>query len=215
MSQIIESNKSLFFLMENATGGELSDYIETKGKLTEVESLKYFRQLVSAVKYMHSVGIAHRDIKPANALLDDRLNLKLIDFGLGNMYSGKELLETPCGSPCFAPPELITGQHYAPEPLDVWSCGVTLYNMVYGRLPFDDSSKEALYESIIKCKYPRPAGPTQGCMSMFRKIFVLDPAKRITFEEIMNDPWFLGKGTDNATKPYVPSDHDHIIGRFL
>lgn len=211
----MESNKSLFFLMENATGGELAEYIESKGKLSEDESLKYFRQLISSIKYMHSLGIAHRDIKPANALLDDRKNLKLIDFGLGNMYSGKELLETPCGSPCFASPELISGKHYAPEPLDVWSCGVTLYNMVYGTLPFDDSSKSALFESVTRCRYPLPAGPTQGCIRMIRKIFVADPAKRITLEQIVSDAWFQGKGTDVATKPYIPSDHEPVIGRYM
>lgn len=201
--------------MENATGGELSDYIESKGKLSEEESLQYFRQLVSAVKYMHSVGIAHRDIKPANMMLDERMNLKLIDFGLGNMYSGKELLETPCGSPCYAAPELISGKQYNPEILDVWSCGVSLYNMIYGVLPFDDRSKDTLYQSIMKCKYPLPSGPTQGCIRMIRKIFVSDPEKRISLSEIMNDPWFLGKGKDSSTRPYIPSDHEPIIGSYF
>ena len=194
--EIIETNKSFFFLMENATGGELSNYIESRGKLAEEEALKYFRQLVSSVKYMHSVGIAHRDIKPANILLDDRMNLKLIDFGLGNIYKPNELLETPCGSPCFASPELISGNPYEGETLDVWSCGVTLYNMVYGKLPFDDSSKEILYEAILKCKYSLPSGPSLGCCRMIRKIFVLDTNKRIRFDEIVKDPWFLGQGKD-------------------
>lgn len=200
--------------MENATGGELSSYIESKGKLSEEEALKYFRQLISAVKYMHSSGIAHRDIKPANVLLDERLNLKLIDFGLGNLYSPKQMLETPCGSPCFTAPELISGVPYAPETLDVWSCGVTLYNMIYGKLPFDEKTKEELYQKIMTCRYPLPPGPTQGCIRMIKKIFTLDPTKRITLGEIMNDPWFLGKGTDSSTKPYVPSDHQPIIGKL-
>lgn len=209
--EIIETNKSFFFLMENATGGELSTYLETKGKLSEEEALKYFRQLVSAVRYMHSVGIAHRDIKPANILLDDRQSLKLIDFGLGNIYKPNQLLETPCGSPCFAAPELISGNPYEGETLDVWSCGVTLYNMVYGRLPFDDRSKEYLYESITACRYPLPSGPSRGCIKMIQRIFVLDTKKRIRFDDIMKDPWFLGQGNNQASILYLPNDHKPVL----
>lgn len=160
---------------------------------------------------MHSVGIAHRDIKPANILLDDRQNLKLIDFGLGNLYKPNQLLETPCGSPCFASPELISGNPYEGEPLDVWSCGVTLYNMIYGKLPFDDRSKEILYDAISECRYSLPNGPSLGFMRMIRKIFVKEPEKRIRFEQIMQDPWFLGQNKDRSIKVYVPSEHAPII----
>ncbi len=105
--EIIETNKYFFFVMEYAQEGELSHYIENKEKLTEKEGCKFFQQLISAIDYLHKIGCAHRDIKPSNILIDAEFNLKLIDFGLGNLYEESEKLKTACGSPCYAAPEVM------------------------------------------------------------------------------------------------------------
>ena len=136
--ETIETYKYFFFVMEYAKLGELSDYIEKKDKLTEKEACKLFQQLISAVEYLHKLGCAHRDIKPSNILLDENLDLKLIDFGLGNLYTDGEKLKTACGSPCYAAPEIISGHDYDPISVDVWSSGITLYCMIVGCLPFDE-----------------------------------------------------------------------------
>lgn len=151
--ETIETYKYFFFVMEYAKVGELSDYIEKKDKLSEKESCKLFQQLISAVEYLHKLGCAHRDIKPSNILLDENLDLKLIDFGLGNLYSNGEKLNTACGSPCYAAPEIISGQDYDPIQVDVWSSGITLYCMTVGCLPFDEETKTQLYSKILSCSY--------------------------------------------------------------
>lgn len=139
---------------------------------------------------MHTKNISHRDIKPPNILLDENMNLKLIDFGLGSFYNQNEKLKTPCGSPCYAAPELINGEEYNPELADVWSCGITLYVMAYGNLPFDEPTKDELYDKILACKYTLPAGPHPGILKLIKRIFVLNPRRRITLEGITKDPWF-------------------------
>jgi 5'-AMP-activated protein kinase, catalytic alpha subunit len=205
--QIIENPKHYFFVTEVAPKGELSAYIKSKTRLPAEECLKYFRQLISALRYMHSKNISHRDIKPPNILLDENLNLKLIDFGLGSFYNQNEKLKTPCGSPCYAAPELINGEEYNPELADVWSCGITLYVMAYGVLPFDEPTKEELYDKILACKYTLPAGPHPGILKLIKKIFVLSPKRRITLEGITKDQWFC----DNLPANIVSNPFDSAM----
>jgi 5'-AMP-activated protein kinase catalytic alpha subunit len=112
--------------------------------LKEPEACRLFQQLISGVEYMHKMGIVHRDLKPANILLDEHNNVKIIDFGLGNLYDSSEKLNTSCGSPCYAAPELISGEEYNPLKVDIWSCGIVLYYMVAGYLPFNEGSKAEL-----------------------------------------------------------------------
>jgi len=170
-----------------------------------VDSCKYFQQLIGAISHMHQLGIAHRDIKPPNILLDGENNLKLIDFGLGIFYEGKELLNTPCGSPIYSPPELLSGKPYSGELADVWSCGVTLFNMLVGRLPFDSDNKNVLYDLIFSCKYEMPPDLNQNVVRLIRRIFVRDPDKRISIKEITKDRWFnsvnQGKYFVSVTNP--------------
>lgn len=101
---------------------------------------KFFQQIISALEYTHVHKIAHRDLKPENLLLDENQNIKLIDFGLANSMKDSYALKTACGSPNYAAPELISGKMYSGVEVDVWSCGVILYAMVCGSLPFDDDS---------------------------------------------------------------------------
>lgn len=140
----IETSKYYFFVMEYALQGELTTHIKKKKRLKEPEACRIFQQLISGVEYMHKMGIVHRDLKPANILLDEHKNVKIIDFGLGNLYDNSEKLNTSCGSPCYAAPELIAGEEYNPLKVDIWSCGIVLYYMVAGYLPFNEGSKAEL-----------------------------------------------------------------------
>lgn len=165
--------------MEFAENGELSDYIESRNKLPEEEAAKFFKQLIEAVRYLHEIGCAHRDIKPSNILVDWRKDIKLIDFGLGNLYVEDEQLKTACGSPCYAAPEIISGELYDPISVDLWSSGITLYAMLCGYLPFDEESKTALYEKILQCKFAIPKYLSSSAADLLKKLLVRDVKKRL------------------------------------
>ena len=117
--EIIENSKKIYLVMEYASGGELFDYISNNGKLTEQEACKFYQQLVSGIEYLHNLNIVHRDLKPENLLLDYNKNIKIVDFGLSNIYKANELLKTSCGSPCYAAPEMIANKKYIPLCVDI------------------------------------------------------------------------------------------------
>ena len=143
--EIIETPKQLFLIMEYVSGGELFDYIVKKQKLKEVEACKFFQQIICGIEYLHELGIVHRDLKPENLLLDYQRKIRLVDFGLSNTYKQGETLKTACGSPCYAAPEMIKGEAYFGSRVDIWSCGVILFAMVAGYLPFEDCDTNKLY----------------------------------------------------------------------
>lgn len=159
-------------------------------RLSEIESCKLFRELISAVEYLHEIGCAHRDIKPSNILIDEDKNLKLIDFGLGNLYTEEEKLKTSCGSPCYAAPEIINGELYNPITVDVWSSGITLYAMLCGFLPFDEDSKSVLYKKILACDYTIPKFVSSEAQDLIKKILVRPINQRYTISQIKQHPWF-------------------------
>ena len=139
--------------MEYASGGELFDYIVANQKVKEPEAAKFFHQIIAGVEYLHKLNIVHRDLKPENLLLDHNKNIKLVDFGLSNTYKKGETLKTACGSPCYAAPEMIAGERYHGSKVDVWSCGVILYAMVCGFLPFEDPDTAKLYRKILSGEF--------------------------------------------------------------
>lgn len=188
--EVIETKEYYYFVMECAEQGELSAYIENRKKLPEKEACKFFQQLIGAVNYLHKLGCAHRDVKPSNILIDANNDIKLIDFGLGNLYDENEKLKTACGSPCYAAPEIISGEAYDPITIDIWSSGITLYAMLCGHLPFDDESKSVLYDKILACQFaiPRHLSPTAA--DLLSKILVRKVSDRLTIEQIMEHPWF-------------------------
>ncbi|XP_076628518.1 maternal embryonic leucine zipper kinase [Colletes latitarsis] len=189
--QVIETETHYFMVMEYCSGGELFDHIVEKNRLSETESRKFFRQIVSAVAYLHSLGYAHRDLKPENVLLDREENLKLIDFGLcAKPKNGIEShLQTSCGSPTYAAPELILGKKYLGSEVDIWSMGVLLYALLCGFLPFDDNSIENLYRKILSGKYDEPSWLSSSSRRLIRAMLQIDPKKRITIQELCNHPW--------------------------
>ena len=186
-------------ITEYAEGGELFNYILEKNNLSEKESRNIFHQLIDAIYYLHQMGICHRDLKPENILFDTkkRDKIKIIDFGLSNLYitglNKEELLETPCGSPGYAPPEMILGNKYKGVLTDIWSSGIILYAMICGCLPFDDESEDGLYSKIIKgeFEYPNHINISKEVKNLINKILVIDPKKRISIEEIRKTAWFM------------------------
>lgn len=148
--KVISTPTDIFMVMEYVSGGELFDYIVKHGKLTEDKARRFFQQIMSGVEYCHRHNVVHRDLKPENLLLDQNLNVKIADFGLSNVMNDGEFLRTSCGSPNYAAPEVISGKLYAGPEVDIWSCGVILYALLCGTLPFDDEHVPALFRKI-KC----------------------------------------------------------------
>ncbi|KAG7174330.1 5'-AMP-activated protein kinase catalytic subunit alpha-2-like, partial [Homarus americanus] len=146
--QVISTPTDIFMVMEYASGGELFDYIKKRGKLKESEARRFFQQIISGVDYCHRHMVVHRDLKPENLLLDHNLHVKIADFGLSNIMVDGEFLRTSCGSPNYAAPEVISGKLYAGPEVDVWSCGIILYALLCGTLPFDDEHVPSLFRKI-------------------------------------------------------------------
>lgn len=143
-------------IMEYCNGGELFDYIVKSTRLSEKQACKFYLELISGIEYIHQSGVCHRDLKPENLLLDYDLTLKIVDFGLSNMYEQGATLKTACGSPCYAAPEMIAGKRYHGLRTDIWSSGVVFYAMVCGYLPFEDPKTSNLYKKIMSADYTLP-----------------------------------------------------------
>lgn len=144
--------------MEHANAGELFDYIVRNDRVDDINAAKFFHQILEGVQHLHELGVCHRDLKPENLLLEKgKHNIKIIDFGLSNMYqNAQDTLKTACGSPCYAAPEMIAGKDYKGLQVDIWSCGVILYAMLCGYLPFEDPNTDKLYKKILDCDYSIP-----------------------------------------------------------
>ncbi len=140
--------------------------------------------------YIHKLGICHRDLKPENLLIDFDGSLKVVDFGLSNMYEQGNTLKTACGSPCYAAPEMIAGNRYHGLKSDIWSCGVVLYAMLCGFLPFEDQKTSNLYKKILSAEYTLPKFLSSDAKDIIQKIFVTDPEKRISIEALRKHPWY-------------------------
>ncbi|CAP72646.1 uncharacterized protein PODANS_2_770 [Podospora anserina S mat+] len=187
---VIKTPTEIIMVLEYA-GGELFDYIVQHGKMREDEARRFFQQMLCAVEYCHRHKIVHRDLKPENLLLDENLNVKIADFGLSNIMTDGNFLKTSCGSPNYAAPEVIGGKLYAGPEVDVWSCGVILYVLLVGRLPFDDEHIPSLFAKIAKGSYMVPTWMSPGASTLIKKMLVVNPVQRATIEEIRQDPWFL------------------------
>ncbi|CAM9389708.1 unnamed protein product, partial [Phaeothamnion confervicola] len=175
--EVIDTPSDIFVVMEHAPGGELFDYIVSKGRPSPEEAQRLFQQIVSAVEYCHFHNIVHRDLKPENLLLDTDNNLKIADFGLSNMMRDGEFLRTSCGSPNYAAPEVIMGNLYAGPEVDVWSCGVILYACLCGSLPFDDESIPSLFKKIKSGMYSLPSHLSPMTRDLIPRMLVVDPMK--------------------------------------
>ncbi|CAD8078409.1 unnamed protein product [Paramecium sonneborni] len=189
MKEILEDENCIYLITEYVSGGELFNYIVQKKRLTDRESRHIFRQIINSISYLHTLGIIHRDLKPENILMRDDNDICLIDFGLSMEVTTGQLLVTPCGSPCYAAPEMLEGLNYDGTKTDIWSCGVILYAMLCGYLPFDEENTEDLYEKIKECQYTIPNSLHQDAKDLIKKILVFED-QRISIEQIKNHPFF-------------------------
>ena len=188
--EILETPKHIFIIIEYCEGKDLMDYILTKSKLTEIESLKLFQQLINTLLYLHSQNITHRDIKIDNMLLDKNKNLKLVDFGLSTYYSDDKLLNQPCGTVVYAAPEVLEGKEYHGMLADVWSSGIVLYGMLSGFLPFCDNDDEINKKNVLKGKIEIPNFFPPLVIDLLSHMLQENPIKRFTLQDIRDHPWF-------------------------
>ncbi|XP_041674658.1 MAP/microtubule affinity-regulating kinase 4-like [Drosophila eugracilis] len=201
--QVIESERTLYLVMEYASRGELFDHLVKNGRMRERDARVIFRQLVSAIQYCHSKFVVHRDLKAENLLLDQNMNIKIADFGFGNTFDPNAQLETFCGSPPYAAPELFMGRKYAGPEVDAWSLGVVLYTLVSGSLPFDGGTLKELRERVLRGKYRVPYYISMDCENLMRKFLVLNPAKRTSLSAVMSDKWInLGHEEGERLRPF-------------
>ncbi|KAL7749632.1 Protein kinase [Sorochytrium milnesiophthora] len=217
--EVISTPSDIVMVMEYA-GGELFDLISERGRVSENDARRFFQQIISAIAYCHSHNIVHRDLKPENLLLSqpmfstagtvpassssssgkssaghnplssDGVNVKVADFGLSNTLTDGDFLKTSCGSPNYAAPEVISGKLYAGPEVDVWSCGVILYVMLCGRLPFDDEYIPNLFRKINEGIFTIPSYLSTDAKQLLMAMLVVDPLKRITIADIQKHPWY-------------------------
>ncbi|CAN6219660.1 unnamed protein product [Urochloa humidicola] len=209
--EVSASKTKIYMVLEYVNGGELFDKIALKGKLTEKEGRKLFQQLMDAVGYCHEKGVYHRDLKPENVLVDAKGNIKVSDFGLSALPQNQwkdGLLHTTCGSPNYIAPEVLLNKGYDGSMADIWSCGVILYVMLTGNLPFDDQNVVVLYQKILKGNAHIPKWLSQGAQDMLRKILDPNPDTRIGVDGIRAHDWFK-----QGYAPAVPYNDDEDISR--
>uniref|UniRef100_G3TYX0 non-specific serine/threonine protein kinase n=1 Tax=Loxodonta africana TaxID=9785 RepID=G3TYX0_LOXAF len=187
--EVIENEHALYIVMEYASGRDLFYHLVNHGFMSEKEAQTKFQQIVSAVKYCHDKRIVHRDLKTENLLLDKRMNIKLADFGLGTEFITGSKLDTFCGTPPYSARELLQGEKYDGPPVDVWSLGVILYFMVTGSLPFRGKTLTKLREQVLQGQYHVPFHMSSQCQHLLSKIFIRDPRKRATLEDILSHLW--------------------------
>jgi len=179
--------------MEHANAGELFDYIVKYDRVDDINAANFFNQILEGVEHLHANGVCHRDLKPENLLLEkNSTNLKIIDFGLSNLYSKPtDTLQTACGSPCYAAPEMIAGKDYNGLSVDIWSCGVILFAMLCGYLPFEDPNTDKLYKKICNCDYSIPNYISESGKDLIRKILNTNTEERYNLMQIRSHPWFV------------------------
>ncbi|KAF3449976.1 hypothetical protein FNV43_RR06055 [Rhamnella rubrinervis] len=193
MYEVMASKTKIYIVLEFVTGGELFDKIASKGRLKEDEARKYFQQLICAVDYCHSRGVFHRDLKPENLLLDVNGTLKVSDFGLSALPQQVRedgLLHTTCGTPNYVAPEVINNKGYDGAKADLWSCGVILFVLMAGYLPFEESSLMALYKKIFKADFSCPPWFSTSAKKLIKRILDPNPETRITIAEVIENEWF-------------------------
>ncbi|KAL5062484.1 hypothetical protein RYX36_024221 [Vicia faba] len=212
--EVMASKTKIYIVLELVSGGELFDKIATNGRLKEDEARSYFQQLINAVDYCHSRGVYHRDLKPENLMLDTNGVLKVSDFGLST-YSQQEgeLLRTACGTPNYVAPEVINDRGYVGSTSDIWSCGVILFVLMAGYLPFDEPNQIALYRKIGRAEFTCPPWFSPEAKKVLKAILNPNPLTRIKIPELLKDEWFK-KGYKPASFTEEDVNVDDVAAAF-
>ncbi|KAL6451729.1 HSL1 Serine/threonine-protein kinase HSL1 [Candida maltosa Xu316] len=183
-----ENKNDLYLILEYIEGGELFDYLIKRGKLQEFEAINYFKQIINGINYLHQFNICHRDLKPENLLLDFSKNIKIADFGMAALEVKEKLLETSCGSPHYASPEIVAGKNYHGAPSDIWSCGIILFALLTGHLPFDDENIRKLLLKVQSGKFNMPHELSWEARDLISQMLKVNPDERIKIDAILNHP---------------------------
>ncbi|KAI9481141.1 MAG: kinase-like domain-containing protein [Benjaminiella poitrasii] len=203
------ASSDLYLILEYIEGGELFEYLVSRGRLGEAEARHHFQQIILGLDYCHHHLICHRDLKPENLLLNSRNNIKIADFGMASLQPLGSMLETSCGSPHYASPEIVAGMPYNGSACDIWSCGVILYALLTGHLPFDDENIRQLLKKVKSGKYVMPNNISCSAQDLIRRILVVDPSKRLNMQQIMSHPWFRETEPMNmSTLPVPPTEKE-------
>ena len=189
---VLESQRHLYIVMEYAEQGELFDYLVTNQFLEPNVAIEFFRQIVCTVDYLHSLGICHRDLKPENLLIDEFGRVKISDFGLSRFVDKNGLVDTPCGSPCYASPECVSGKPYDGRKSDIWSIGVISYAMLTGQLPWTKRNQQQLFEQIRRGEYIIPNYLSEQCRNFIQGLMTVDTTRRLTVDLALAHPWIRG-----------------------
>lgn len=197
---LLQDDNNYYIFLEFCPNGELFQYIVDHKKLHEDEASILTRQIINCLIYIHSLGIVHRDIKPENLLLDSHNCIKLTDFGLSRFIGLNGLVETPCGSPCYASPECLSGKPYDGKKSDIWSLGVIVYAMVTGQLPWTKRNQTALFQQIKTGEYTIPTYLTDKCVSFISGLLTVDASRRLTLENALKHPWLRSRGEDKPVQ---------------
>lgn len=206
LKEVLATKGRIYFIMEYVKGGELFSKV-AKGRLKEEYARKYFQQLISAIDYCHSRGVSHRDLKPENLLLDENENLKVSDFGLSALPEHLRqdgLLHTQCGTPAYVAPEVLRKKGYDGAKADIWSCGVILFVLLSGFLPFQDVNMMKMYRKIFKAEYEFPPWFPADAKRLVSKLLVLDPNRRLSIQGIMRQPWFRKEYKSSLSSSSLP-----------
>ncbi|OHT04961.1 CAMK family protein kinase [Tritrichomonas foetus] len=189
---LLRDENNYYVIMEFCPNGELFQYIVDREHLSEQEARPFVRQVLETLKYIHDNGISHRDLKPENLLLDSMGKVKLSDFGLSRYIPANGLVDTPCGSPCYASPECISGNSYNGRTTDVWSIGVIIYAMLTGQLPWTKRNQAQLFAQIKRGEYSIPNFLSETCQSFVRGLMTVNVNDRLTIEQALDHPWLSG-----------------------
>lgn len=209
--EVVDTPSDLFMVMEYVSGGELFDHIVHKLRLREDEARRFFQQILSAIEFCHDRMVTHRDLKPENILLDSNLHVKVADFGLSNSMKDGEFLKTSCGSPNYASPEVVSGKAYVGPEVDIWSCGVVLYALLCGSLPFDDENVPNLFRKIKHGNFTLPGHLSSEAKDLIVHMLVVDPTRRITFSQVRKHSWFSKDLPEYLSVPLPDIEKDRIF----